>query len=268
MVITRSNAAHGEEGGSSEQSAHEVTPQNDTLAQIAAKLSVLDDLKAEVTALKVQTRSNSGKAKMRQYTDDSGDENDHHRRFPRSKVEFPKFSGGDPRGWVLKAEKYFRYYGTSEEDKVEIAAMHPEGDALDLFSWISAERTLLYWEEFIKIIEEHYEPPEYLNPDEHFVLIKQTGSVQDYRQEWARRVARVQNWPDHCLLGVFIAGLREDLRSEVKIHKPKSVFRASSLALEFEKRNAPVHFKTSSMGSATCTLRILKLNTSLARYKI
>ncbi|VFQ62981.1 unnamed protein product [Cuscuta campestris] len=81
---------------------------------------------------------------MRQYTDDSGDENDHHRRFPKSKVEFPKFSGEDPQGWVLKAEKYFRYYGTSEEDKVEIAAMHLERDTLDLFSWISAERTLLY----------------------------------------------------------------------------------------------------------------------------
>ncbi|VFR02783.1 unnamed protein product [Cuscuta campestris] len=201
--------------------------------------------------MKAQARSNSGKTKMRQYMDESDDENDHnHRRFPRSKVEFPKFNGGDPRGWVLKAEKYFRYYGTSEEDKVEIAAMHLEGDALDLFSWINAERTLLYWEEFIKIIEEHFALPEYLNPDEHLVLIKQTGSVQDNRQEWARRVARLRNCPDHCLLGVFMAGLREDLRSDVRIHKPKSVFRASSLALEFEKRNTSPRFKTNQTGSS------------------
>ncbi|VFQ86514.1 unnamed protein product [Cuscuta campestris] len=183
MAITRSNAACSEDGGTNEQSANGATPSNDTLAQIAAKLSVLDDLKAEVTALKAQARTNSGRTKMKQYTGDSDDENGHsHHRFPRSKVEFTKFSGGDPRGWVLKAEKYFHYYGTSEEDKVEIASMHLEGDPLDLFSWINAEKTLLYWEVFIKIIE-HYKPPEYLNSDEHLVLIKHVGSEQDYRHQ-------------------------------------------------------------------------------------
>lgn len=26
---------------------------------------------------------------------------------PHTKMEFPRFEGGDPRGWILKAEKYF-----------------------------------------------------------------------------------------------------------------------------------------------------------------
>ena len=50
---------------------------------------------------------------------------------PNSK---PKFEGGDPRGWILKAEKYFRYYQTPKDLKVDVAAMYLEGDALDLFS--------------------------------------------------------------------------------------------------------------------------------------
>lgn len=28
-------------------------------------------------------------------------------------IEFPIVEGGDPRGWILKAEKYFYYYQNS-----------------------------------------------------------------------------------------------------------------------------------------------------------
>lgn len=30
-------------------------------------------------------------------------------RRPHTKIEFPKFEGGDPPGWISKAEKYFSY---------------------------------------------------------------------------------------------------------------------------------------------------------------
>nr|GEX69751.1 retrotransposon Gag domain, retroviral aspartyl protease [Tanacetum cinerariifolium] len=67
-----------------------------------------------------------------------------HNRRPFHKIEFPVFSGGDPRGWILKAEKYFRFYNTLDEEKVDVAAMHLEGDALDLYSWMSAEHDISY----------------------------------------------------------------------------------------------------------------------------
>lgn len=41
--------------------------------------------------------------------------------------------------WILKVEKYFRYYQTPDELKVDVAAMYLEGDALDLFAWINNE---------------------------------------------------------------------------------------------------------------------------------
>lgn len=49
-------------------------------------------------------------------------------------MDFPKFDEGDPRGWILKAEKYFRYYQTHDELKVDVAAVYLEGDALNLFA--------------------------------------------------------------------------------------------------------------------------------------
>lgn len=104
----------------------------------------------------------------------------------------------------------------------------------------------------VKALEQHCGPPEYLNPDEHLSEIKQTGLVKEYRQEWAKRIARVSNWPEHCRLGVFLSGLKEELRSEVKLHKNKTVYRAASIAVEIEKQEAPKTrgFKA-GMGSST-----------------
>lgn len=116
--------------------------------------------------------------------------------------------------------------------------MSLEGNALDLFSWISSQHTILYWDEFVKLLQEHNGSPEYQNPDEFLCNIRQTGSVQEYWQEWAKRVARIAHWPEHCLLGVFLNGLKEELKADVRIHKPRSMFRASSLAMEYEGKAA------------------------------
>ncbi|XP_028794215.1 uncharacterized protein LOC114749837 [Neltuma alba] len=112
--------------------------------------------------------------------------------------------------------------------------MNLEGDALDVFTWISLGRTISYWEDLIQIFQEHFGPAEFQNPDVHLCNIKQTGSVHEYRQEFARRVSRVHGWPEHCLLGVFINGLKEELQYDVKIQKPRTVYKAASLAMEFE----------------------------------
>ncbi|KAF3660018.1 hypothetical protein FXO38_12339 [Capsicum annuum] len=97
---------------------------------------------------------------------------------PHTKMEFPRFKGGDPRGWILKAEKYFLYYQTHDDLKVDIASMYLDGDPLDLFAWINK----------------------------------------------------------HCLLGVFLTGLKEELKVDVRIHKPRTVYKAMSLAVDFEQK--------------------------------
>ncbi|PWA82162.1 hypothetical protein CTI12_AA180690 [Artemisia annua] len=238
MVNTRNSASHNKQPNHTHTSSPAQNPDNlaQQLSSIASKLNALDALAADVAVLKAQAGPNGSRG-----DDDSESTGWYHNsaRRPFTKMEFPKFEGGDPRGWILKAEKYFRYYQTPDESKVEIASMYLEGDALDLFAWISAEHNHLYWEELVKILHENYGPAEFQNPDEHLCNIKQTGTVQEYRQEFAKRVARVHDWPDHCLLGVFLSGLKEELKVDVRIHKPRNVFKAVSLALEFEAKSRP-----------------------------
>ncbi|KAK4284135.1 hypothetical protein QN277_001007 [Acacia crassicarpa] len=123
----------------------------DPLAAIATKLDSLDELKEKITALEFQSsRRNHGKNLWSRDSDDESEPSHRHSRLPYANIEFLEFSGGDLQGWILKAEKFFRYYDTLEDDKVKIAAMYLKGDVLDLFSWVNVECTLLYWDELVK----------------------------------------------------------------------------------------------------------------------
>ncbi|RRT37270.1 hypothetical protein B296_00008835 [Ensete ventricosum] len=46
------------------------------------------------------------------------------------KVDFPRWEEGDPIRWIARAERYFRFYRTVNATRVEIAAIHLEGDAI------------------------------------------------------------------------------------------------------------------------------------------
>ncbi|KAH0765114.1 hypothetical protein KY285_000985 [Solanum tuberosum] len=109
-------------------------------------------------------------------------------------------------------------------------------DALGLFSWINRVRTLLYWEELVKALQKNYGPAEFQNPNEHLCNIQLTGSVQEYRQEFAKHSSRVTNWLDHCLLGVFVNGFKEELKSDVRIHKPRTIYRAMTASQPLQTR--------------------------------
>ncbi|KAD7477760.1 hypothetical protein E3N88_00896 [Mikania micrantha] len=206
-------------------------------AQLAAIASSFESLKADVAALKHQSDQSKGKGPGNHCGEDGESSWNNNRHFrPYNKIDFPTFNGGDPRGWVLKAEKYFRYYQIPEEEQVDVASMHLEGDALDLFSWLSTDQPIQFWDELVHAFQRNFGPAEFQNPDEHLCSVRQTGSVQEYRQEFAKRSSRVTNWPDHCLLGVFLNGLKDEFKADVRIHKPQTVYKAMSLALENESK--------------------------------
>lgn len=138
-------------------------------------------LKAEVAALKNQWERSSGG--YGRYEDGE--------LSWRTKIIFPSFSGGDPHGWVFKAEKYFRYHNVADEDKVDIAVMHLEGEALDLYP--CEDQSIAYWEDLDRVLNKIFGPTEFQNPDDYFCSIKQTGSVQEYRHEFAKTSAWVSD---------------------------------------------------------------------------
>lgn len=72
----------------------------------------------------------------------------------------------------MNAEKYFHYYQTLEELKIDIASIYHEGDVLDTYTWISSGKTIRYWDELVQIIQEQFGPAEFQNPDIFLYKIK------------------------------------------------------------------------------------------------
>ncbi|RWV81498.1 hypothetical protein GW17_00057078 [Ensete ventricosum] len=49
---------------------------------------------------------------------------------PCMKVDFPRWEEGDPIELISREERYFWFYQTADATRVEIAAIHFEGDAI------------------------------------------------------------------------------------------------------------------------------------------
>ncbi|RZS01713.1 hypothetical protein BHM03_00031623 [Ensete ventricosum] len=67
---------------------------------------------------------------------------------PRMRVDFPRWEEGDPLRWISHAERYFRFYRTVEATRVEIAAIHLEGDVIQWFNWFEHTHGGLSWRQF------------------------------------------------------------------------------------------------------------------------
>ena len=63
--------------------------------------------------------------------------------FPKSiKIDFPRFKGEEPAAQVYKANQYFNYYKTPDQEKLPMAYFHMDGEALVWFE--DAEDTGLF----------------------------------------------------------------------------------------------------------------------------
>ncbi|GKA67605.1 hypothetical protein Tco_0767522 [Tanacetum coccineum] len=97
-------------------------------------------------------------------------------------VEETNFDGDAP-WWVKKPNRRSHTkmnFPCFDELKVDVAAMYLDGDALDLFSRINNDRTLLYWEDLVNVLQEHYGPTKFQNPDEKKHLHKPTLTLMEH----------------------------------------------------------------------------------------
>ncbi|GJV60066.1 hypothetical protein Tco_1466166 [Tanacetum coccineum] len=137
------------------------------LAAIATKLEAIETMKEDIAALKEGDQSRSRGSKN---FDGESSWRGRQSYRPYNKIDFLIFSGGDPRGWLLKAKKYLRYYQIPDEEKVEIASMHLEGDAFERYSWLS-DGQVIFWEELVQAFTQNFGLAEFQNRMSSFVAL-------------------------------------------------------------------------------------------------
>ncbi|PKI56536.1 hypothetical protein CRG98_023062 [Punica granatum] len=61
------------------------------------------------------------------------------KKLRRVRMEFPRFSGEDPRVWLDRARKYFAAQDVDKEEHVRLATFHLEGEANQWWQWTATE---------------------------------------------------------------------------------------------------------------------------------
>jgi len=153
------------------------------------------------------------------------------------KLSFPKFNEDDPTGWIYKVEQYFEFRNIALEQQVQLASFHLEGIALQWHRWLAKFCGPLTWDEFTNVVQLRFGRTDYEDPSEALTRLKQTTTIATYQEAFERFSHRVDSLPEKFLIGCFIAGLRDDIRIDVKIKQPGTLADTIGVAQLIEKRN-------------------------------
>ena len=108
------------------------------------------------------------------------------------KLEFPRFSGEDPVGWIRQCNKYFQMSAASDEYKVSLAQMYIIGEA---DTWLRRSGLLkkqLSWTQFGKEVIKRFAEHGSYDLTEKFNSLKQgNSSVSDYTKNFEDLMADV-----------------------------------------------------------------------------
>lgn len=170
------------------------------------------------------------------------------------RMDFPKFDGTDPVGWIRQSNKFFQMAGAPEEYKVSLAQLHIVGEA-DV--WLRRSGLLkqkLTWNEFGEQIVHRFSASGSYDLTEKFNNVKQHGqTVQEYTKIFEDLMADVQyenptlseTWFVRC----YVNGLRDGIKYQLRPLRPASVTEAYWMARDVEPSHPPK--KTSSVPNTT-----------------
>nr|KYP39247.1 Transposon Ty3-G Gag-Pol polyprotein [Cajanus cajan] len=151
------------------------------------------------------------------------------------KVVLPTFEGNDPLGWLARAERFFEVHQVKPSERLRIAFISMEGKACHWFQYWRNQAKHPSWDEFTRALLKRYGENGRGTVYERLAAIRQTGSVEDYIQEFELLIAQAKPSSEEQVLGYFLAGLRSDLRSQVRPHDPKELNRAMEIARDIEE---------------------------------
>lgn len=157
------------------------------------------------------------------------------------KVDFPRFQGDDVLQWIFQAERFCKYYGVTDEDRIEIASMHFDGPVVPWFQMMEKEGRITSWAALIEALEDRYGPSLFESPEYVLFKLTQEDSVEEYYNNFTTLANRVDGISPTKMLACFVSGLKKEIQKEVISREPESLSKAAKLAKLYEEKSVPVH---------------------------
>ncbi|EXB74477.1 hypothetical protein L484_026170 [Morus notabilis] len=141
----------------------------------------------------------------------------------------PTFDGENPDGWVFRVERYFTMNGLSENEKLEVAIVSLDGEALAWFQGEDGRQMIRNWAE----LKEG-------SLCEKLLSLRQESSVRKYRRQFEVLAAPLRDVSEQVLESSFVNRLKPEVRAEIRLMKPIWLGRIMEVAQRVEERNLMV----------------------------
>lgn len=169
-----------------------------------------------------------------------------------------RFTRDDLRSWLFKIEQYFSMEMVVTEEKIEVAAMQLEREAIQ---WhLSFMRYMQYlqpttWTEYVMDLVERF-GVNFDDPMEEIKKVRQTESVREYQATFDRHLTRVSLSQENAI-SYFLRGLKHDLNFAVKITNPTTLSQVYKAARTQEAYLAAIRQPFSFSPTQNTTTRII-----------
>ena len=177
-----------------------------------------------------------------------------HAHTKYSKLNFPTFEGENPKGWVYKCKRFFKYNELPKLEKVGIASMHLEGKALNWSQGYEPSVKHLNWETLATDITARFRQGTYDNPIGQITKLKQISSIHIHHEQFEALMVRTKGLKEGFFVQCFISGLRDTIKNQVMMSQPTTLSKAIGLALLQENTMEAMIKKAKSLSCNTTNL--------------
>lgn len=150
------------------------------------------------------------------------------------KTNFPKFDGDNPKLWKTNSEKYFSMYQVPYETWSSFATLHFVGNAALWLQTYEELHCVESWPELCVVVHGKFGKDKYQQHLEELEGLSQVGGVDEYYTKFEELMHRVlvynKSYDETFFVTRFMGGLKTEIKTTIKLHKPRTVDLALSLA--------------------------------------
>lgn len=149
-------------------------------------------------------------------------------------MEFPRFGGEDPRGWLRKCHRYFMLNPMTDAEKILLESMHLDKRVEYWYMDNIEGREFMGWTVFSNIVMERFSEPERENLIGDFNNLVQEGSVEEYRENFEELKTfmshNYRSLNEEYYLKRFLNGLKPEIQDSVMVQRPMTLSQAFTIA--------------------------------------
>ncbi|KAL4558063.1 hypothetical protein LXL04_036259 [Taraxacum kok-saghyz] len=173
--------------------------------------------------------------------------------FSLPKVKLPQFEGTDPRGWLTKAELYFMVNQIPATQKLHLAQMCLDGVALNWYTNLLIKHPTTNWNQFRDKLMTRFSGTKFRNAHVALGSLFQEGSVEEYLEDFEALSALIPDQSEEQSIGMFLRGLKPEIRNWVRALNPNSCDQAMDFARHVAVATSSPLEKTTAYRSSSFT---------------